>query len=516
MPEIKWQNCFGTDQLDWSYCIAEKENGFLIGIYITANATGISNYHGEADAWIVNIDANGNLIWDKCFGGTESEHIDKIITTQDDSYYLCGITESSDYDITCDTNYGSTDFWVLKINESGDILWDHCYGSLSTDEMQDAVLTPDGGLLFMGRIFYNGGDVQNWYGSYDVWFCKIDSLGTIEWEKTVGNQALDNGISMQLISDTSFAFIGGYDDPGGMIDCEIPVTGFYSDLWLVEMSLSNGDILNMCCYGGSSKDLGYYFDKLDDGYILTASTDSWDGDVSGQHGGDDIWVVRINDDGEIVWQRCLGGSFYETPYYVTQVEDGGFIVIGNTSSHNGDVTNNHSWTGGNNSDIWIVKLNNYGEIEWDQCYGGLDNEKFWGTHSILKKDDYNYVFNAEAQYNSIDVQCELPGGIDAWVFEIDTVDTTGAIESLYENIVVKVSPNPAKDYVEFRFNPECAGRFQVGSEIRVKNVMGEEVTRLPVKSERTVWDTREVLSGMYFYALEIEKKMFMGKIIILK
>jgi hypothetical protein len=513
IPEIKWQNCFGTNEWDMTYGITEKENGYLLAIYIPCNGQGISNYHGEGEAWIVNIDDNGNVIWEKCFGGSESEDVIKIIKVSNYEFYLVGTTESSDYDITCDTNYGSTDFWVLKINGNGDILWDHCYGSIATDEMRDAVLTPDGGLLFMGRIFYNGGDVHNWYGSYDVWFCKIDSLGTIEWEKTVGNQAIDNGISMQLISDTSFAFIGGYYEPGGMNDCEIPITGDGADLWLVEMSLLDGDILNIYCYGGSSNDLGYYFDKLDDGYILISSTTSWDGDITGFHGEQDIWIVRIDDDGGIVWQRCLGGSFYETPYFVSQVDDGGFVVIGNTSSHNGDVTNNHSWTQG--LDIWVVKLSSTGEIIWDQCYGGLDDERFFGTHSILKKDDYNYVFNAQAQFNSVDVQCELHGERDSWVFEIDSLDTTGVVASHYDKELMKVYPNPAKDYVEFELTspliPPQGGSYPV---IKVNNIFGQEVAMLPVKRERTVWDCRDIEQGIYIYKIEIKGLTVAGKIVI--
>jgi hypothetical protein len=519
IPEIKWQNCFGTDQWDMSYSITEKENGYLLAIYIPCNGQGITNYHGEGEAWVVNIDGSGNVIWEKCFGGTESEDIKKIIKVSDSEFYLVGTTESSDYDITCDTNYGSTDFWVLKINENGDIIWDHCYGSIVTDEMRDAVVTPDGGLLFMGRIFYNGGDVQNWYGSYDVWFCKIDSLGTIEWEKTVGNEAIDNGISMQLISDTSFAFIGGYYESGGMNDCEIPVTGYGADMWLVEMSLTNGDVLNIYCYGGSDTDLGTYFEKVTNGYILSAYTDSYNGDVSGQHGNGDIWVVRIDNQGEIIWQRCLGGSYQEAPYFITQSEDGGFVIIGTTASHNGDITYNHSWPGGYYSDIWIVKLSPTGEIIWDQCYGGLEDERFFGTHSILKKDDYNYVFNAQAQTNSEDVYCDLNGDIDAWVFEIDSIDTTGVIENLYKNEEVKVFPNPAREYILFQVSSrQRRDRFQVEEEnkIIVTDVFGKEVAELTFKYYQTLFDCYHIPSGIYFYNLQINEKHYTGKFLIMK
>jgi hypothetical protein len=515
IPEIKWQQCFGTKEWDKSYGITEKENGYLAGINIESNGPGITNYHGESDEWLINIDSTGDVIWEKCFGGIQSESLVKLVSSKGNTYYVFGGTESSDYDVTCEPLNDKYEFWVLKINSEGEILWDKCYGSPEHDTPRDAILTPDGGLLFMGRILSQGGNVHNYYGSMDIWFCKIDSLGTMEWEKTVGNENLDNAISLKLISNTSFAFIGGYDEPGGMIDCEIAVTGEYMDLWLVEMSLNDGDILDMNCYGGSGNDLGCYFDKLNDGFILTASTDSYDGDVSGLHGEDDIWVVRINNDGEIVWQRCLGGSYNEVPSYVTKVEDGGFIIIGYTDSHNGDVSNNHSYTGGAYYDIWVVKLSANGEIEWDQCYGGLETERFFGSHSILKKSDYNYVFNAQARMNSGDVQCEFSGDIDAWVFEIDTVDTTGAIQNNYEN-VIKVYPNPAEEFVVFDYSspyPPQGGKYPV---IVVTTIFGQEVVKLPVKPEKTVWDCREAEDGIYFYSVEIEGKWYAGKVVIRK
>lgn len=309
IPKIKWQRFFGTPEDDKPQCILETENGYMLGITLYTDGPGITNFHGAADAWIVNIDTFGNIIWEKCFGGSEGDQPYKIIKSINDNYYLFNSTNSTDGDITCDTNFGSSDFWIVKIDGEGNIIWDHCYGSPTTDYARDAVATPDGGLLFMGRIFSQGGDVQIHYGSYDVWICKIDSLGTLEWEKTIGNETIDNALSLQLTSDSTFAFIGGYYESGGMIDCEVATTGEGADLWLVEMDLK-GNLLNQYCYGGSYYDLGQDFEKINDGYILASSTTSNDGDVSGIHGSpnyhEDIWVVRINEQGEIIWQNCLG------------------------------------------------------------------------------------------------------------------------------------------------------------------------------------------------------------------
>lgn len=332
--DIIWQQCYGTVNIDEVECIVKSDNSYLLSVTISSDGQNVSNYHGEDDAWIINLDTIGNIIWEKCFGGSESEAIQQIVKTLGNNFYLFGDTESNDGDITCENNHGYNDFWVVKIDNNGNILWNHCYGSPSVDVARDAISTSDGGLLFMGRIYSSGGDVSNYYGSADVWICKIDSSGMIEWEKTVGNIERDNGIKLKMISDSSFAFTGGYYESGGMINCQVEETGYGTDLWLVEMKLSNGEILNQYCYGGSYNDLGYDFEKVENGYIIVAVTSSNDGDVSGLHGppGEpmyyDIWVVRIDEQGYIIWQKCLGGYYSETPRYVTQTEDLGFIIIG--------------------------------------------------------------------------------------------------------------------------------------------------------------------------------------------
>jgi hypothetical protein len=217
--------------------------------------------------------------------------------------------------------------------------------------------------------------------------------------------------------------IGGHYESGGMIDCpDLGMDG--ADVWVIEMDLK-GTLLNQWCYGGSHNDLGYDIIELEDGYVFAASTNSKDGDVSGFHGNewneyDNIWVVKIDFNGNIIWQKCLGGTSWENPVYLTQTVDSGFIVIGNTNSLDGDVTGNHSWEE-NYADIWVVKLNNNGELGWEHCFGGASVERFWGIHSVLKKDDYNYVLGANADYLSGDVECDLfPNDLqdDAWLLEI--------------------------------------------------------------------------------------------------
>ena len=423
-PEIVWQQCYGDDISNDYQAIEKTENGYIVGIGINSGEN-VSNYHGSADIWIFMADSSFNLLWERCYGGSDTDNPRKIININNGFYYIFGSTASIDGDVQSGNN-GFNDIWVVKINSLGDIIWENTYGCTGYDDMRDMVLTPDGGFVMIDRIGIGGGDVTNFYGSGDVWMCKCDSLGNIEWEKTLGNDGLDNCVSMIINSEDNIMMIGAAQKHGGLVECYPDEV--WGDVWLVELDLQ-GNMISQHCYGGSYYEVGFDIIEVDDGYVFTAHSDSDDGDVSGLHGPpggvpnghSDIWVVKLNEQFEIVWQKCIGGFYGEDPKYIEQIEDEGLLVIGTTFSNDGDVSGNHSMPGGYDTDIWAVKLTPVGEIEWQQCYGGWGSERLENPNTILKKDDYNYVIASSTDYSpSYDVQCGTIGwgNSDAWVFEI--------------------------------------------------------------------------------------------------
>jgi hypothetical protein len=450
IPEIVWQKCYGSPELDRTVGIISKEDGgLLIAIHIRDSVPGMThNYHGKDDIWVINTDSSGNIIWEKCFGGSNHDTPQKLINKGNDEYYIFGSTSSTDGDVQS-YHSGSSDLWVVKINGQGDLLWEKCYGSPMPDGPRDMILTPDGGFAMLARIRASGGDVSNYYGSNDNWIAKCDSLGNIEWEITLGNDGLDNGISMMINSAGNIMMIGAAQWHGGLVECY--PDGVWADVWILELDMQ-GNILAQYCYGGSHYDLGYMIIELEDGYAFIASTHSDDGDVSGLHGPPggppdgwgDIWVVRLNEQMEIIWQKCIGGYDVDHPNYITQTEDGGFVVIGTTRSNDGDVSGNPSWPGTYGA-IWVVKLDAQGNIEWQKVYGGWGSENLENPHTILKKSDYNYVLAATTNFSpSHDVQCgTFSANRNAWIFEIALDDTVNVIEQFAGAGEMLVYPNPA-------------------------------------------------------------------------
>jgi hypothetical protein len=141
------------------------------------------------------------------------------------------------------------------------------------------------------------------------------------------------------------------------------------DYWVVKLNAS-GKIEWQKCLGGTGYEIGYsVLQKSDGSYIFAGQTESSDGDVSGYHGGGYAWVISTYQNGTRNWQRSLGGNDTDEARAISQTSDGGLIMIGSTGSNNGNVSGNH---GGR--DIWVVRMDAGGTVLWQKCLGGSANE----------------------------------------------------------------------------------------------------------------------------------------------
>ncbi|MFU8844711.1 MAG: T9SS type A sorting domain-containing protein, partial [Bacteroidales bacterium] len=271
------------------------------------------------------------------------------------------------------------------------------------------------------------------------------------------------------------------------------------------------------CYGGNNHDAISGILELDNGYVFVGGTASTN--MPGHKGDYDVWVVRIDFDGNIIWQKVYGGSRGEGGENIFATDDNGFIVVGNTYSNNGDVSGNHSMSE-YYPDIWMFKINSVGELQWQQCFGGGGREEIY--KGVVRKSDNNFVIAATTEYGpSYDVGCTPYGGNvvdrDFWVFEILKDDTVNIVTAQVEAEKVRVYPNPAKDYVQFEVQ---SSKFEVG-ELRLFDVFGRQVARWEITSEQTNLDVSKLPGGVYFYriypvfsGLGVGEVVYSGKILI--
>jgi hypothetical protein len=518
---VNWQSCFGGSELDYVTDMVEFNNHFYILGNTFSNDGDISFLHGENDFWLVCTDSQGNMSWERTYGGSDSDGSHRILSTGEGYFYLLGTAFSSDGDITNDPYLNSGDYWVVKIDSLGNIIWDKIVGGNAGETLWSAALTSDGGVVIIGQAYSNDGDVSISYGMGDTWVVKINSGGELEWDFTIGTDFIDVGQAIIQTSDGGY-LVGGSSmlGEGGNITCA-PHSSL-ADAILTKLDTAR-NIEWQRCYGGSEHDGIVSLIEIEDGYVFGAYTSSNDGDVSGWHSGynhlgnpqPDMWIVKIDFFGNIIWQNALGGSNFETNYRIFEDSFNSIYSFGVTYSNDGDVSGNHS-VSEYDSDIWVVELDINGELISQQCFGGEGKEGI--EHGIVFKDNYHFIVAGNTDYGpSYHVACSPYGGNgidrDFWVFEVK--DTTVSLpEQPTPATILTTYPNPAKDYVCFERKGKASSRHMEINIFSASGIPVKELTLYPGETLK-VWDTRSIPAGVYFYrSLQKDKTAEYGKVVV--
>ncbi|MCD6124258.1 T9SS type A sorting domain-containing protein [bacterium] len=530
-PHIVWQKSFGGSDDDWAQSIQQTaDGGFIVAGMSESNNGDISGNHGYSDCWIVKLNSSGSIVWQKCLGGSNWDCAYSIQQTLDGGFIMAGVSCSNDGDVS--GNHGGCDCWIVKLDSYGNIVWQKCLGGSYWDGAYSIQQTLDGGFIVAGVSNSNDGDVSGNHGYADYWVVKLNSSGDIEWQKCLGGSFWDYALSVQQTSD------GGYIVAGVSCSNNGDVSGNHggSDYWIVKLD-SYGSMVWQKCLGGSGYDIAYSVQQTTDGgFIVAGYSNSNDGDVSGNHGSSDYWVARLNSSGNIIWQKCLGGSGYDIAHSIQQTTDGGFIVTGWSSSNDGDVIGHHPgeywdycesdvpnyygmrdsiWN--EYSDYWLVKLNSAGSIVWQKCLGGSSWDR---AYCVQQTFDGGFIVAGVSESNDGDVNVNY-GDYDYWLVKLSPV---GVIENMIvpEQFAVSVFPNP--------FNSSCVIAAPSGAKIEIYDIKGNVVFTSYVhrsiscqkkveqqRIEQFIWTPNEnIPSGIYLVCAKVNDKISEKRVIYIK
>ena len=245
--------------------------------------------------------------------------------------------------------------------------------------------------------------------------------------------------------------------------------------------------------GGTNDENAYSIQQTaDGGYIAAGYSKSSNGDVTGNHGFYDYWVVKLDGAGNIQWQKCLGGTSYDQAFSIQQTADGGYVVAGWSYSNDGDVTGNH---GGD--DYWVVKLDTAGIIQWQKSLGGTNDDY---AQSIQQTADWGYVIAGGSGSNDGDVTGNH-GGADYWIVKLapDTVTGISPTPSLPGGEGVAIAPNP------FTSSLTLKGTSKKG-ELILFDITGKEILRIKTFDTETKINTAQLTPGLYFINYKEENK----------
>lgn len=302
-----WEKSFDGTGVGNLCSITKAQNGgYLIGGNYMNYGPVKSGWYGWYDYRIIKIDDNGNKVWERVFGGEFYDYLGKIISTSDGGFILAGSSLSKKYGDKSEASRGGEDYWVVKINSDGNKIWDKTIGGSGTDLLSSIIETNDGSFVLLGSSNSNISfdKSNNSVGDFDYWVVKINKDGQKLWDKTYGGTGIDYAQNILLLAD------------GNLI------------------------------IGGDS-----YSNQLGD-------------KTSDSKGQSDYWIIKINSNGQKVWDKTIGGNSYDNLASIFSVSDGGYILAGNSSSSLGfdNTTNNNDRRNVN----WLVKLNSAGEKQWDQ------------------------------------------------------------------------------------------------------------------------------------------------------
>ncbi len=323
-----WSAFYGGPHNDGAYSIQQTSDGG----YIVAGDTE-SFGAGDEDIWVLKLGPDGTVEWQKTYGGGDLDRAYSIQQTGDGGYIVTGETNSFGAGKD-DIGVKKEDIWVLKLRPDGDVEWQKTYGGSNVDQPYSIQQTGDGGYIVAGYTESFGAGVA------DLWVLKLRPDGSVEWQKTYGGDDQDWGYSIRQTGDGGYVVTGGtWSFGAGNVD-----------FWVLKLR-PDGTVEWQKTYGGVDSDRPFSIQQTGDGgYIVAGETWSF------YAGEGDAWVLKLEPDGTVEWQKTYGGGSYDNTHFIRQTDDGGYIAAGYTASFGAELP-----------DLWVLKLRPDGSIT-PSCY----------------------------------------------------------------------------------------------------------------------------------------------------
>lgn len=404
---IEWSTTIGGSGNEQVASILSSTDNHLIFSGSTASSDfDITSNQGQLDAFCSKLDEFGNLVWLKTYGGSQDDIIYNSIATTD-GYFLVGTTYSSNGNIATSTQNG--DGLLIKTTTNGDFEWSKTYGGIKLDEIRQIISLQDGNFLLVGNTHSDDFPINTIKKGYaDIFALKIDVNGTPIWQKRFGGDrsdqvfdAVEQDNELVLLVGSTFSRNGDFSSSLG-----------HSDGFVLALN-ANGDKIWVKQFGNeTTNEFKSIIPSLDGNFILTGYTGIIDYTATGvkQDYDENAWLFKMDTNGNEIWSKNYGGTRQERATKSIVTLDGGLLMSASSSSFDGDITTNKG-----KSDVWIVKTDANGSIEWQRNYGG--NASDFGK-AVLQTNDGSYYLAAETMSSNEDIAWRK-GSIDTWLIKLE-------------------------------------------------------------------------------------------------
>lgn len=495
-PNLEWEsNLGGSSNEEATYIQQTTDGGYIVAGNSVSNDGDVGGNHGnigKKDFWIVKLNTTGNLVWETNLGGFQEDYASSILQTTNGDYIVAGSSGSNDGDVG--GNNGGLDYWVVKLDPNGNIIWENNFGGSNNDMANSIQITTDGGYIIAGQSHSNDGDVGGNNGGFDYWIVKLDANGILLWENNFGGSVNEYPNDIQQTTDGGFIVAGQTNSNNG----DVGGQNGNGDFWIIKLDVS-GNLEWETNLGGVLHDVPYsVLQTLDDGYIAVGGSWSNDGDVGGNNGFDDIWIVKLDTNGNLIWESNLGGSDVDIAYSIQHTIDDGYIIAGESSSIDGDVGGNNNNSPGT-PDYWVVKLDVNGNLVWENNFGGTHEDK---AFFIQQTTNGGYIVAGYTYSNDGDVG-ENNGYKDYWIVKLDADLSVG--DYLIDHNI-SLYPNPtATTFTIANFSEEI-------NKVEILDLQGRVILSTSEIHNNNV-DVSKLQTAMYIVKIYASTNVFTQQII---
>ncbi|TEB16737.1 hypothetical protein Psfp_01138 [Pelotomaculum sp. FP] len=342
-PEVEWANTFERGEAH--FVEQTKDGGYVVSGWIEAGQEG-------PDVFLARYDGGGNRLWLKTYRGNGYNDSHCVKETSEGGFIIAGETKSRHgYD---------HDVYVVRTDEKGEMIWEKEFGGERCDYVWSVQQTKDGGFIIAGGTESCGA------GIYDVYLIKLDLNGNEIWEKTYGGAGSDCGYAVLQLADGGYLVAGNAESFGAG----------NPDLYLLKTD-GDGKMLWQKTYGGKGSDYGWSLVKAGDGGFLIAGEKEITGD---RGGGFAAVLIKVDPDGNELWENTYGNNSVSSFYSVSQAKDGGYILTGKKESAEGGY------------DLYVVRTDKNGGLAWEKTVDGTGGNS---GYAVLQSKDGGYIVAGE-------------------------------------------------------------------------------------------------------------------------
>jgi hypothetical protein len=452
--KIQWQQCRGGEDVEELRSIAPAFDGGYILVSTSFSLMGeVSGNHGKSDYWVAKVDQDGNFQWGKCYGGSEDEAARSIVQCSDSGFLIAGFSNSNDGDVS--GNHGDFDYWVVKTDPIGNIEWQRSLGGTLSDWAYSALEISPGNYVVAGSSASLDGDVAHPHGNVDAWIVILDDTGGFVHDGNFGGS--ENEVATQIIKTK---------DDGYMLLCyttstdnDVSFNHGMIDIWLLKLDENFGMQWEKS-YGGSDFDVANTIIQTSvGGYAAAGYTDSNNGDVTDNNGGNDGWIFNVDSTGNLLWEKTVGGSVEDFMFGLVEDTTGNILVTGDTWSNDSDIIFNHGV-----DDLWVTALDSNGMLIWQDCFGGWNFDQ---SNTIFPASDGGFIIGGNSASTDGDATGNH-GTWDCWIVKLAFYD--GVSEDIGDEILVY--PNPTTDQLKIH---DTEGRTK---NVEIQNMNGQIILQL--------------------------------------